>query len=138
MKKLFLVMAAIVALSLVSCNKNDYKTKGEQMAKQLDELCQQQDTAAVLELEKGIRDLEKEIAATGDSTAIADFRAALKDARQRNAGYITKLKVQSGADKEETVKEVVNDALEGNVDIQAVSSSIDSLLQVQSEQKKQK
>ena len=108
------------------------------MAKQLDELCQQQDTAAVLQLEKGIRDLEKEIAATGDSTAIADFRAALKDARQRNAGYITKLKVQSGADKEETVKEVVNDALEGNVDIQAVSSSIDSLLQVQSEQKKQK
>lgn len=136
MKKLFIVMAAVVTLSLVSCENNDYKSKGEQLAKRLDELCQKQDTSAVLELDESIRNIEKEIADKGDSAAIADFREALKDARARNAGYITRIKVQNGIDAEKAIQGVMNDVLEGDMDINAVSSSIDSLLELQKKNKK--
>lgn len=136
MKKFFIVMAAVVTLSLVSCDNNNYKAKGEQLAKRLDELCQKQDSTAVLELDESIRDIEKEILEKGDTTAIAEFRAALKDVRDRNAGYISKLKVLSGVDPEQAVKDVMNDAMEGDVDIHAVSASIDSLLELQKQNKK--
>jgi hypothetical protein len=138
MKKFFIVMAAVVTLSLVSCENNDYKAKGEQLAKQLDELCQKQDANAVLELDESIRNIEKEIADKGDSTAVVDFRNALKEARARNAAYISKIKVQNGQDAEATVQDVVQDALEGDVDINAVSASIDSLLELQKNSKNKK
>ena len=49
MKKLLLMTAVAVALSLMSCNGNtDYKAKGEQMSKQLDEKVEQNDTAGAL------------------------------------------------------------------------------------------
>jgi uncharacterized lipoprotein NlpE involved in copper resistance len=72
MKKILLTLAAVVALSLVSCDA-DYKTKGESFAKQLDELCQKQDSAAVLELDKTIRDTEAKIVESGDTAAFAAF-----------------------------------------------------------------
>ncbi len=129
MKKSIVAIAMVATLSLMSCtNSADYKAKGEQMAKQLDELCEKQDSAAVLAFEDSIRLIEKEVVATGDSAAIADFRAALKESRQRNAPYITSVKVKNGMKNEDAIKDVVNDALEGNVNIQAVTESIDKLL----------
>lgn len=128
MKKILLMVAAVFALSLTSC-QNDYKQQGENLAKQLDELCQKQDAQAVLALEDSIRSLEAKIAATGDSADIADFRAALKEARERNVAYISTLKQNSGLSNDSVAKEVVNDVFNGNVDINAVTSSIDAMLE---------
>ena len=129
MKKFFLMMTAVMALSLVSCQSgNDYKAKGEQMAKQLDQLCESQDSAAVLAFVDSIRAMEQDIIATGDSAAIADFRQALKESRERNAPYISVLKVKKGIDKEAVVKEATEDVLNGNMNIQALTESIDEML----------
>ena len=129
MKKFFLMMTAVMALSLVSCESgNDYKAKGEQMAKQLDQLCESQDSAAVLAFVDSIRAMEQNIIATGDSAAIADFRQALKESRERNAPYISVLKVKKGIDKEAVVKEATEDVLNGNMNIQALTESIDEML----------
>lgn len=129
MKKFFLMMTAVMALSLVSCESgNDYKAKGEQMAKQLDQLCESQDSAAVLAFVDSIRAMEQDIIATGDSAAIADFRQALKESRERNAPYISVLKVKKGIDKEAVVKEATEDVLNGNMNIQALTESIDEML----------
>ena len=75
MKKYILLIATIATLSLMSCTNQDYKAKGEQMAKHLDELCEKQDSAAVLIYEDSIQAIEDEVVATGDSAAIAAFRA---------------------------------------------------------------
>ena len=129
MKKFFLMMTAVMALSLVSCQSgNDYKAKGEQLAKQLDQLCESQDSAAVLAFVDSIRAMEQEIIATGDSAAIADFRQALKESRERNAPYISVLKVKKGIDKETVVKEATEDVLNGDMNIQALTESIDEML----------
>ena len=123
------MMTAVMALSLVSCESgNDYKAKGEQMAKQLDQLCESQDSAAVLAFVDSIRAMEQDIIATGDSAAIADFRQALKESRERNAPYISVLKVKKGIDKEAVVKEATEDVLNGNMNIQALTESIDEML----------
>ena len=123
------MMTAVMALSLVSCESgNDYKAKGEQMAKQLDQLCESQDSAAVLAFVDSIRAMEQNIIATGDSAAIADFRQALKESRERNAPYISVLKVKKGIDKEAVVKEATEDVLNGNMNIQALTESIDEML----------
>lgn len=129
MKKFFLMMTAVMALSLVSCQSgNDYKAKGEQLAKQLDQLCESQDSAAVLAFVDSIRAMEQDIIATGDSAAIADFRQALKESRERNAPYISVLKVKKGIDKEAVVKEATEDVLNGDMNIQALTESIDEML----------
>lgn len=131
MKKFFLMMSAVMALSLVSCdNGNAYKVKGEQMAKQLDQLCEQHDSAAVLALDDSIRAQEEAIIAKGDSVAIAAFRQALKESRVRNAPYITTLKIKQGASKEQVTQEILDDAMSGDVDIHAVTESIDEMLKV--------
>ena len=131
MKKFFLMMTAVMALSLVSCdNSNAYKVKGEQMAKQLDQLCEQHDSAAVLALDDSIRAQEEAIIAKGDSVAIAAFRQALKESRVRNAPYITTLKIKQGASKEQVTQEILDDAMSGDVDIHAVTESIDEMLKV--------
>ena len=123
------MMTAVMALSLVSCQSgNDYKAKGEQLAKQLDQLCESQDSAAVLAFVDSIRAMEQEIIATGDSAAIADFRQALKESRERNAPYISVLKVKKGIDKEAVVKEASEDVLNGDMNIQALTESIDEML----------
>ena len=123
------MMTVVMALSLVSCQSgNDYKAKGEQLAKQLDQLCESQDSAAVLAFVDSIRAMEQEIIATGDSAAIADFRLALKESRERNAPYISVLKVKKGIDKEAVVKEATEDVLNGDMNIQALTESIDEML----------
>ncbi len=137
MKKILLAVMAIAALTAcVNSEKTDYKAKGKALAKQLTELCDKQDTAAVLELEQTIRTQEEAIVAAGDSVGIVDFRNALKEARQKSAPFITVVKMESGKAKDEAIQEVVNDALEGSVDIDAVSSSVDAALKKQAEQKK--
>ena len=123
------MMTAVMALSLVSCQSgNDYKAKGEQLAKQLDQLCESQDSAAVLAFVDSIRAMEQDIIATGDSAAIADFRQALKESRERNAPYISVLKVKKGIDKEAVVKEATEDVLNGDMNIHALTESIDEML----------
>ena len=123
------MMTAVMALSFVSCQSgNDYKAKGEQLAKQLDQLCESQDSAAVLAFVDSIRAMEQDIIATGDSAAIADFRQALKESRERNAPYISVLKVKKGIDKEAVVKEATEDVLNGDMNIQALTESIDEML----------
>jgi len=128
MKKIFLMLAAVVALSLMSCDGN-YKAKGEEYAKQLDELCQKQDADAVLALDKTINEQEQSIAAMGDSAAIADFRGALKDARERNAAYITSIKLKKGISKDSVLNEVVGDVMQGEMGIDAVTNSVDATLE---------
>lgn len=131
MKKFFLMIMAVMALSLVSCeNGKAYRVKGEQMAKQLDQLCEQHDSAAVLALDDSIRAQEEAIIAKGDSVAIAAFRQALKESRIRNAPYITTLKIKQGASKEQVTQEIIDDAMSGDVDIHAVTESIDEMLKV--------
>lgn len=125
------MMTAVMALSLVSCdNGKAYRVKGEQMAKQLDQLCEQHDSAAVLALDDSIRAQEEAIIAKGDSVAIAAFRQALKESRIRNAPYITTLKIKQGASKEQVTQEILDDAMSGDVDIHAVTESIDEMLKV--------
>lgn len=131
MKKFFLMIMAVMALSLVSCDNGEaYRVKGEQMAKQLDQLCEQHDSAAVLALDDSIRAQEEAIIAKGDSVAIAAFRQALKESRIRNAPYITTLKIKQGASKEQVTQEIIDDAMSGDVDIHAVTESIDEMLKV--------
>lgn len=125
------MMTAVMALSLVSCdNGKAYRVKGEQMAKQLDQLCEQHDSAAVLALDDSIRAQEEAIIAMGDSVAISAFRQALKESRIRNAPYITTLKIKQGASKEQVTQEILDDAMSGDVDIHAVTESIDEMLKV--------
>ena len=53
----------------------------------------------------------------------------LKESRERNAPYITSLKVQGGQDKKEAIEDVMKDALEGGVGIDAVTKSVDKVLE---------
>lgn len=128
MKKILLTLAVFMALSLVSCEGN-YKAKGEEFAKQLDELCQKKDSVAVLQLDQTIREQEEKILALGDSTAIKEFRDALKDARERNTAYITTLKMNQGLNKDTVLNEVVDDALQGEMGIGAVTNSVDAAVE---------
>jgi hypothetical protein len=135
MKKILLLMTALIALSLTSCQK-DYKKQGEEMAKQLDELCQKQDGDAVLALEENINNQETKIQASGDEAGLKDFRDALKDVRLRNAAYISSLKVEHGQDKDSVVGDLINDALiNEDVDITAVTSSIDAINEKEAKKK---
>ena len=128
MKKYLLIVAA--AVSLISCTpSNDYKAKGEQLAKQLVESCEKQDAEAVLAVDKAIHELEDSIAALGDTAAIADFRKALKDARVRTANYVATVKLEKGATTDAVVKESLDDTMDGSVSIEAVTSSIDATLE---------
>lgn len=124
------MLTAVMALSLISCDSSSkYKAEGEAMAKQLDQLCEQQDSAAVLALHDSIRAMEQKIIATGDSAAVEDFRQALKESRERNAAYISVLKVKKGVDKEEVVKEMTEDVMNGDMNINSMTESIDKMLQ---------
>ena len=137
MKKFILMMTVALALSLVGCNgSKDYKDEGEELSKQLDEVVEQNDTAAALDADENIRQMEEEIIASGDSAALADFRAAMKDARVRNAAFVTLSKIHNGMDKEEALKELLQDALKDDVNIQAVTSAINAVLATEQPQKK--
>lgn len=137
MKKFFLMMTVALALSLVGCNgSKDYKAEGEEMSKQLDQVVEQNDTAAALDADENIRKMEEEIIATGDSAALADFRAAMKESRVRNAAFVTLSKIHNGMDKEEALKELLKDAMNDDVNITAVTSAINAVLVSEQQQKK--
>ena len=127
MKKLLFIVA--IAVALVACNKTDYKAMGERYAARLIDLCQKNDTAAVLALNDSIDMAEQEVAATGDSIQVEAFRKALYDARQQCAAFITVAKIQGGMSKDDAVKDVIQDALNGDGDITAVTSSIQAALE---------
>lgn len=139
MKKFFLMMTAALALSLVSCNGNkNYKAEGQELSKQLDEVVEKNDTAAALNTDESIREMEQEIIASGDTAALADFRAAMKDSRIRNAAFVTVGKIRNGMDKDEALNELVQDALNDNVDINAITAAVNAILAVEMKQKTKK
>ena len=128
MKKILLIMTAIVAVSLVGCDKQvSYKDQGVKLAKELDRLCEQKDSAAVIAMDDSIHAIETRLVAAGDSAAIADFKEALKESRKRNAPYIATLRMSEGEKKEEVLKDIANDVLNGSVDIATMSASIDEM-----------
>lgn len=136
MKKIFLMMAVVLSLSMVSCNGNkDYKTEGQELSKQLDEVVEQNDTTAALQLDEEIRKMEEEVIAMGDSAALADFRKAMKDARVRNAAFVTISKIRNGMSKDEAMQELVQDALNGDVNIHAITAAITAVLAAEEKQK---
>ena len=93
MRKILLIVAAVVAVFLVGCTETvDYKAKSEQLAKHVEELCQQQaDTAAVIAVMDSIQALEENVVATGDSALIADYNAVKKTAYNHYAVYVASL-----------------------------------------------
>ena len=136
MKKFLYLTAAVVALSFMSCTEsNKYLDQAQDLAKQLNEGIEKQDTAAVLALDKSIQELEDSVVATGDSAIIADFREAVKESRLQAAPMITVAKIKSGVDKEEAVQQLVDEALEGGMSIGAITSSIDAALQEEGKKK---
>ena len=127
MKRILVMVTALVVLSFTSCQK-DYKRQGEEMAKQLDELCQKQDGEAAFALDQNIADIENKLVASKDTASLNDFREALKDVRRRNAAYLTTLKVGHGQAKDSVIQDVVNDALiNDDADITSITSSIDAV-----------
>ena len=129
MKKILLMVAAIVALTMVSCQQTDYKQKGEDMAKQLDELCQQQNAEAVLALDDNIQAIQKELVAAGDTAGIELFRDAMKESRDRNAPYVAVQRVKQGVPPDTVVNQLQREVLDGNMTIDAVTAVIDAILQ---------
>lgn len=128
MKKILLIMTAVVAVSLMGCdNIVNYKAEGEKMAKELDRLCELKDSAAVIAFDDSIHAVEARIMANGDTVAIKQFQKALEDARNRNAAYIATLKVNRGTTKEDVVEEMSQDVLNGSMDIGAITGAIDEM-----------
>ena len=139
MKKVFLMMTAALARSLVSCNGNkDYKAEGQELSKQLDEVVEKNDTAAALTTDESIREMEQEIVALGDSAALADFRAAMKDSRIRNAAFVTVGKIRNGMDKNEALNELVQDALDEDIDVNAITAAVNAILAAEMKQNTKK
>ena len=139
MKKFFLMMTAALALSLVSCNGNkDYKAEGQELSKQLDEVVEKNDTAAALTTDESIREMEQEIVALGDSAALADFRAVMKDSRIRNAAFVTVGKIRNGMDKNEALNELVQDALDEDIDVNAITAAVNAILAAEMKQNTKK
>ena len=137
MRKFLIVVAVFASLSFMSCdNTGEYRIKGEEFAKQLDELVEKKDTAGVLALDQAIRDFEKEIIEASDSAALAAFQEALKDARVRNTPFITTIKIKQGTEKDDALKEVANDALQGGVDLKTLTNAIDASLEQAQKDKK--
>ncbi len=133
------MMTAALALSLVSCNGNkDYKAEGQELSKQLDEVVEKNDTAAALTTDESIREMEQEIVALGDSAALADFRAAMKDSRIRNAAFVTVGKIRNGMDKNEALNELVQDALDEDIDVNAITAAVNAILAAEMKQNTKK
>ena len=137
MKKMMLIIAvAAVGLSMTSCQKTDYKAKGIELANRMNEMFQKQDTAGIIALNDTIRLVDEEVAATGDTAQVEAFRAAVKEVREKAAPLITVVKIGKGVTRKEAVEEVINDGLEGGVDIDAVTNSIDAAIKKDKENKK--
>ena len=129
MKKLLFIMTLIVGVTMTGCQKSDYKAKGEQMARQLDELCQKNDTAAVLALIDSIDVVEAEINAKNDTAGFRAFHSAVLAARERCMPFITVAKIENGQDKEEVLQALIDEALNSGLDMTAITSSINASLE---------
>ena len=128
MKKFLFIVTAIVAVSLVGCeSKSSYTAEGERLAKELDRLVELQDTAALLALNDSIMNLEAQIQAKNDTLALSQFRKALSEARQRTVPFIATVKMDQGENKDEVVKEMTQEALNGSIDIATITSAIDEM-----------
>ena len=128
MKKILLIVTAIVAVSLMGCNNTvDYKAEGEKMAKELDRLCELKDSAAVVALDDSIHAVETRIMEKGDTLAIKQFREALTEARNRNAAYIATLRMKGGVAQDSILKDMSEDVLNGSMDISTITSAIDEM-----------
>lgn len=134
MKKILLLTAAIASLTFMSCT--DYKAKGKELSEQLIQMCEKQDTTAVLALNDSISAIEEEIKATGDTTALNQFREAVSEALVKCAPFVTASKVESGVSKEEAVQEVIEDALNGVGDITTITKSISAAIEQEKKQGK--
>ncbi len=134
MKKFLLIVS--VALALTSCNKTDYKAVGEQYAKQLIDLCQKNDTAAVLALNDSIRAFEQQQLVNATPEDADAFYRAMSEARDKSATFITVAKMESGGTKEDAVQDVINDALNGGGNISTVTRSVQAANEVEKKQGK--
>ena len=56
MKRFFILVAAVAALTLIGCTESDYAKKGKEMAAQLDQAVEKQDKDAALAVDKAIRE----------------------------------------------------------------------------------
>lgn len=127
----------VAALALVGCQQEkDYKALGEQMAQRMEQLCEQQDADAIKAYDDSIRMEVEAVKATGDTLAIKAFGDAVRDARERGMARVTELKILRGEAPDSVVHEVMNDVMEGNVSIDALTSSIDAALKIKTEEKK--
>lgn len=129
------MVAVIVAVTMAGCQKTDYKLQGEQMAKQLDELCQKNNADAVLALNDSILSIQQELEASGDTANVALFRDAVKESRERNAPYIAVQRLKQGVPGDTIVNQVRDEVMNGNMSIDAVTAVIDALLQSSQETK---
>lgn len=129
MKKFLLMMTVALALFMVGCNDGkDSKAKGQELSKELNDVVQKNDTASALSIDESIREVEANLVASGDTASLTAFRTAMKDARVRNAAFVTVAKIKKGVKKNDAVKELMQDALNDNLDIHAITSSIDAIL----------
>lgn len=134
MKKLLLIAA--LALVFTSCEKTDYKAIGEKCAAELIELCEKNDTAAVLALNDSINVIEEEAVASGDTAAVEALRKALYDARMKCSSFITVAKMENGETKEDAVQEVIDNALKGEGNVVAVTEAIKAANELEKKQGK--
>ena len=129
------MVAVVVIMTMTGCQKTDYKLQGEQMSKQLDELCQQENGDAVLALEDSILSIQQQLVASGDTANVALFREAVKESRERNAPYIAVQRLKQGVPSDTIVNQVRDEVMNGNMSIDAVTAVIDAMLQASQETK---
>lgn len=130
MKKFMMIAAtAVLALSFVGCENSQYKKMGEEYASRLQMLCENNDTAAVVALDDSIRAIQDELTSKGDTANLRVFNAAFTEIRKQYAPFITVSKIENGVKKDDAVQDVVEDALNGQGDIETVTKSIGAALE---------
>lgn len=134
MMKFNWLLALVLTLLVMGCeSESKYTALGKELATRLDKAVEKQDTAAALAADVAIRENEKQIIELSDSAAIADFHNAVNESRQRNAAYLATIKVNNGKTSEDAVGEVVQDVMDRNLSISAVTESIDSVMRSKQE-----
>jgi len=130
MRKILLAITAVIAVSLMSCDNTDYKAKGQEYAQKLEQLCEKNDTVAVIAMDDSIRMMDDELMAKGDTTKLNAFREGLRDTRDKVATFVTVSKMQNGKSKDEAVQDVIDDVLNGSGgDVSTVTRSISAAIE---------
>jgi len=108
MKKILsIVLIAVMALAVVSCNTP--KRQGEQFAKQLDELCQAQDEQGVFELLSTIEIRQNQLEIK-DPDGLEEFNLAVNAAIDRNKTFLAKVLAKKSIND---TADIVRGAVEG-------------------------